>query len=178
MYVSTQNFLQNRLILYNKITKFNSSNSLRKRARKLNKFSKTMCKNWRLFTKLNQNCHKILNLPANLLTLGCQKNVQTTSLPNTYTRFFSRFSADFGYSRRLSNESTGTLKKHPKIRAVHNFLCGTIEGNSRFGVAILLFHPFIVPQIYKIGDQNWSKPARWIKYDKICLMLASLHEQT
>ena len=41
----------------------------------------------------------------------------------------------------VSNKSTGTLKKiRPKIQAVRNFLCGTIEGNSRFWVAVLLFH--------------------------------------
>ena len=42
----------------------------------------------------------------------------------------------------VSNESTGTLKKyHPKIQAVRNFFCGTIDGNSRFWTAVLLFQP-------------------------------------
>ena len=53
---------------------------------------------------------------------------------------FESFEWHFTYSR-VSNESTGTLKKtQPKIQAVRNFLCGTIEGNSRFCVTVLLFH--------------------------------------
>ena len=43
---------------------------------------------------------------------------------------------------RVSNESTGTLKKtRPKIQAVRNFFCGTFDGNSRFWAAVLLFQP-------------------------------------
>ena len=42
---------------------------------------------------------------------------------------------------RLSNKSTGTMeKKHPKIGAVRNFFCGTFEVNTKFLVAVLLFH--------------------------------------
>ena len=43
---------------------------------------------------------------------------------------------------RVSNESTGTLEKNqPNIQAVRNFFCGTIDGNSRFWTAVLLFQP-------------------------------------
>ena len=42
---------------------------------------------------------------------------------------------------RLSNKSTGTMEKnHPKIVAVRNFFCGTFEANTKFLVAVLLFH--------------------------------------
>ena len=42
---------------------------------------------------------------------------------------------------QLSNKSTGTVEKiHPKIRAVRNFFCGTFEVNTKFLVAVLLFH--------------------------------------
>ena len=46
----------------------------------------------------------------------------------------------YTYSR-LSNKSTGTMEKnHPKIGAVRNFFCGTFEVNTKFLVAVLLFH--------------------------------------
>ena len=42
---------------------------------------------------------------------------------------------------RLSNKSTGTMeKKHPKIGAIRKFFCGTFEVNTKFLVAVLLFH--------------------------------------
>ena len=51
---------------------------------------------------------------------------------------------------RVSNESTGTLEKNrPKIQPVRNFFRGTIDGNSRFGIAVLLFQPPIVLQNIK-----------------------------
>ena len=50
----------------------------------------------------------------------------------------------------LSNKSTGTIEKNPpKSLAVRTFSCGTIEKNSRFWDAVLLYQRYFTTNFGK-----------------------------
>ena len=56
---------------------------------------------------------------------------------------------------QLLNESTGTLKKNSlKIQAVLYFFCGTIEGNSKIRVVVLLFQRYYWEIFIKLQKKN------------------------
>ena len=88
--------------------------------------------------KLSKDRLQKLKKVINLYSLTCAKPMLTNIVRQKYKLSLNR--CIYMYSR-VSNKSTGTLKRtHPKIPAVPNFLCGTIEGNSQFWVVVLLFH--------------------------------------
>ena len=59
---------------------------------------------------------------------------------------------------QLLNESTGTLKKNSlKIQAVLYFFCGTIEGNSKIRVVVLLFQWYYWEIFIKLQRQSLEK---------------------